>query len=131
MVVQSAERAGDVSALLFLDFEHQVADIPWHRVHPESVKASLQHVGLNPGLMEWCCPLADGDIRVLPEEEVYLLEGATVCLDPVEAAHVDDRRTHLAKLVNPGDIFARALPHIPVNQGELYFSSHFPNKFLL
>ena len=75
--------------------------------------------------------IADRNVRILTEKEIHLLESSAVGLYPVEAAHVDDCGTYLAKLVDPGNIFARTLPHIPVNQGELYFSSHFPKKFLL
>ena len=130
MVVQSAERTGDVGALLFLDLEHQVADVPRYRVHPEGIEASFQHMGLDARLMERSRPLADRDVRILTEKEIHLFESASIGFYAVEAAHVDDCGTYLAKLVDPGNIFARTLPHIPVNQGELYFSCHYPKIIL-
>ena len=124
VVVKSAERTGDVSALGFLDLEHEFPHICGNRIHPECVKSSFKHVCLDAGLVERSRPPAHGHIRILSEQEVHLLEGTSIGLDTVETSHVDNGRSHFFQLVNPRDIFARRLPHIPVNQGEFYFSCH-------
>ena len=74
--------------------------------------------------MEGVCPFADGHIRILSEKEVNLLEGSSVGLDTVKATHVNDRGGYFAKLVHSRDVFSITLPHVPVHQGELYFSCH-------
>ena len=130
VVVQAAERSGDVGALCLLDLEHQFADVEGNRVHPEGVQAALQHMGLDTGLMEGSGPGADGFVRVLAEEKVHLFEGSAVRLDPVEAAHVDDRRGDFDELVHPRDILSRALPHIPVHEGKLYFTFRHNSEIL-
>ena len=106
MVVQAAEGAGDVGALLFLDFEHQFPDIGRNRVHSEGVEASFQHVCLDAGLVERGGPAADGHVRVFAEKEVHLLERAAVGLDAVEAAHINDGRGDLHELVDAGHVLA-------------------------
>ena len=106
MVVEAAERAGDVGALLFLDFEHQFPDIGRNRVHSEGVEASFKHMRLDAGLVERGGPAADGHVRVFAEKEVHLLERAAVGLDAVEAAHINDGRCHLDKLVHAGNVLA-------------------------
>ena len=131
MVIETAERTGDVRALLLLHLEHQVPDIPRHGIHPQSVKSPFKHMGLDAGLMEGCRPLAYRHIGVLPKKKVNLLESASISLNPVETTHIDDRWSDLAKLIHPRDIFARALPHVPVHQGELYLFSHMNNSFKL
>ena len=68
VVVQAAEGAGDVGALLFLDLEHQFPDIRRYRVHSESVEASFKHMRLDAGLVERGCPAADGHVGVLAEK---------------------------------------------------------------
>ncbi len=124
MVVQTAERAGDVSTLSLLDLEHEFADIGRYRIHPQGVEATLKHVGLDAGLVERGRPLADRNIRVLPVEEVHLLESSAVGLHTVEASHIDDGRSHPDKLVHTGLVFARGLPHVPIYKGKLYLFSH-------
>ena len=106
MVVQAAERARNVRALGFLDLEHQFADICRNRVHTESVQASLEHMGLDAYLVERRSPLADRNVGILSIEEVHLLESAAVCLDAVEATHINDGRSHPYELVNSRLILA-------------------------
>ena len=130
VVIKTAERTGDVGALLFLDLEHQIPDISRDRIHPKGVQSPLKHVGLDPGFMERRRPLTDSHIGILSEKEIDLLKSASVGLNPVEATHIHDSRGYLTKLVDPGDVLARALPHVPVHQGELDFSCHMLMLFL-
>ena len=81
-------------------------------------------MGLDAGLVERSSPSADGHVRVLSEEEIHLFECSSIGLDPVEASHINDGRSHFFKLVNPRDIFSRRLPHIPVNQRKFDFFCH-------
>ena len=115
VVVETAEGPRDVGALLFLDLEHEFPDIGRDRVHPEGIETSLKHVGLDACLMERSCPSADGRVRVFSEEEVDLLEGSSIGLDPVETAHVDDCRGDFFQLVDTWDVLAGRLPHVAVN----------------
>ena len=115
VVVETAEGPRDVGALLFLDLEHEFPDIGRDRVHSEGIEASLKHVGLDACLMERGCPSADSRVRVFSEEEVDLLEGSSIGLDPVETAHVDDCRGDFFQLVDTWDVLAGRLPHVAVN----------------
>ena len=107
VVVEAAERAGDIGALLGLHLIHKGPDIPGYRIHAEGVEASLKHVRLDADLVEWCGPGSYGLVGILSEEEVHLFERSSVGLDPVEAAHLYNNRRNLHQLVNPGDIFSR------------------------
>ena len=122
VVVEAAERTGNVRALLLLYLEHEFAHIQGYGVHAEGVEAALQHVRLDARLVEGRRPGPHGLVGILSEQEVHLLEGAAVGFHPVEAAHVDNGRSHLHQLVHPGHILARALPHVPIHQGELDFT---------
>ena len=124
VVIEAAERAGDIGALLGLHPIHKGPDIPGYRIHAESVEASLKHVCLDADLVEWCGPGSYGLVGVLSEEEVHLLECSSVGLHSVEASHLYYHRRNLHQLVYPGDVFARGLPHIPVYKGEFYFTCH-------
>ena len=124
MVVEAAERAGDIGALFCLYLIHEAPDIPRNGIHTEGVETSFEHVCLYADFVERCGPGSYGLVGVLSEEEVHLLERSSVGLDPVETAHVDDDGSDLNKLVNPRDVFARRLPHIPVNKGEFDFTCH-------
>ena len=118
VVVEAAERAGDIGALfcLYLIHEapdiplfclyliHEAPDIPRDWIHTEGVKASFEHVCLYADFVEGCGPGSYGLVGVLSEEEVHLLERSSVGLDPVETAHVDDDGSDLNKLVNPRDV---------------------------
>ena len=79
---------------------------------------------LNAGLMEWCGPLTHSLVRILSEKEIHLFECTAVCLYTVKASHIDDCRSYLLELVDSRNIFSRRLPHVPVNKGEFYFTSH-------
>ena len=106
VVVESAEGTGYVGALGLLHLEHQFAHIRRHWVHAEGVEAALEHVGLDPCLVEGGRPLANGDVRILAVKEIYLFESASVGLHAVEASHIYDSRGNPHELVNSGLIFA-------------------------
>ena len=122
VVIEPAEGAGDIRPLFMFHLEHELPDIGWYRIHSQGVESPLKHMGLNSCLMERGGPAADGDIRILTEKEVYLLESASVRLDAVETAHVYNGGGHLFQLIHPRNVFSGRLPHIPVNQGEFYFT---------
>ena len=124
MVVQAAEGTGDVGTLGLLDLEHQFAHICGNRIHTQGIEPAFQHMCLDPGLMEGCSPLADGDVRVFAVEEIDLLEGAAVGLHAVETSHIYNCRSDPHELVHPGLVFSGRLPHIPVDQGKLDFVFH-------
>ena len=107
VVIEAAERAGDIGALFGLHLIHKGPDISWYGIHAEGVEASLKHVRLDADLVERCGPGSYGLVGILSEEEVHLLERSSVGLDPVEAAHLYNNRRNLHQLVNPGDIFSR------------------------
>ena len=94
-VVQSAERAHDVHTLCLLHLGHQLAHVLGHAIHAKAVQRTLQHVGLDAGLVELFGPGTDGFVGVLTIHEVHLLKGTSVGLDAVEATHFHDSRCHL------------------------------------
>ncbi len=123
-VVKAAEDTGDVRSLGFLDLIEQLAQVLGARGHTKAVERTVEHVGLDTGLMEGLGPLTHSVVRVLSVEEVYLLEAAAVGFDAVEASHFDDRRSDLHQLVYAWLVLTRTLPHIPEDQAEFYFSFH-------
>ena len=124
VVVETAERTGNVRTLSFLHLIHELADICRNRIHTEGIESSFEHMGLDAGLMEWGSPFTDRLVRILAKEKVHLFESASIGLDTVKAAHVNDCRSDFLQLSDSRDIFARRLPHVPVYKGKLYFSSH-------
>ena len=124
VVVQSAERTGDVGSLRFLDLIHEFTHISRNRIHTESIETTLKHMCLDTCRMERCGPFAHCPVGILAEQKVHLLECATIGFDTVEASHIDDCRSDFLQLSDSRYIFPRRLPHVPVYQGELYFTSH-------
>ena len=59
VVVEAAEGAGDVGALLLLHLEHEFADVCGDGVHADGVEATLEHMCLDAYLVEGGGPLAD------------------------------------------------------------------------
>jgi hypothetical protein len=74
---------------------------------------------------------ADGLVRILTIEELYLFEGAAVGFNAVEAPHVDDYWSYLLQLVNTGGILAGRLPHVSVNEREFDFTSHIVGIYVM
>ena len=129
VVVEAAERPCYVGTLGFLHLEHEFAHVGRNRIHAQGVESSFEHVGLDADLVEGGGPLAHGDVGVLSVEEVHLFERSAIGLDAVKTAHVDDGGCDSDELVNPRLIFARGLPHVPVDKGEFYFFCHSQLKF--
>ena len=129
VVVEAAEGTGDVGALGLLHLEHQFAHIRRHGVHAEGVETALEHVGLDSRLVEGGRPLAHGDVGILAVKKIYLFECAAVGFNAVEASHIYDCGGYPDELVDSGLVFARRLPHIPVDQGELDFFCHSEHKY--
>ena len=129
-IVEAVEDTGDVDALGVLDLVHEFTDVHRARVHAEGVETTVEHVGLDTGLVERFREGADGLVRVLPVQELDLLEGAAVGFHTVEAPHVDDYRSYLLQLVNAGGVLARRLPHVSINEGEFDFTSHIEAKYV-
>ena len=113
-----------------LDLVHEFTDVHRARVHAEGVETTVEHVGLDTGLVERFREGADGLVRVLPVQELDLLEGAAVGFHTVEAPHVDDYRSYLLQLVDAGGVLARRLPHVSINEGEFDFTSHIEAKYV-
>ena len=106
VVIQTAERTRYVSTLCMFNLIHKLTHISRNRVHAESVKASLEHMSLDAGLMEWSRPFAYSLVWILSEEKVHLLECTSIGLDTVEAAHIDDGRSHFLQLCDSRNIFS-------------------------
>ena len=123
-VVQTAENAGDVDALGVLHLILQAADVGRDGEHAQRVQAAVEHVGLDADLVERFGKRADGLVRILTVEKVYLLKGAAVRLNTREAAHLDDDRRNTFQLVLAGLEFSRRLEHVAIDQTELDFSLH-------
>ena len=115
-VVQSAERAGDVSALRLLYFIEELAHVGRHGTHAEAVQRT--------GFMERFRPGTHGLIRVFSKKQIHLFEAAAVGFHTGKAAHLHNGGSHLHQLVNAGNILTGALPHVPEDQAELNFSFH-------
>ena len=109
-------------ALFLFHLEHEFPHIQRYRIHPQGIQTPFKHVRLDSGLVERCSPCTDSLVGILSEEQIHLFECSSVCFDTVEAPHVNDCRGYFYKLVNPGNVFSRTLPHIPVHQGKLYFT---------
>ena len=129
VVVEAAERTGDVHALGLLYLVHEFAHVCRNGVHAKGVERTLEHVGLDAGLVEGGRPRPDGAVRVLAVEKVNLFESAAVGLDAVEASHIYDSGSHPDQLVHPGLVFSGRLPHVPVNEGEFDFACHYIRIF--
>ena len=116
VVVEATEGTGDVCALGLLDLEHQFPHVGGDGVHTEGVQAPFKHMCLDTGLVEGGGPYAHRLVGVLSIEQVHLLEGAAIGLYPVEASHVDYCGGNADKLVCAWLVFARRLPHIPIDE---------------
>ena len=123
-VVQSAERAGDVSALRLLYLIEELAHVGRYGAHAEAVQRTVQHVCLYAGFMERFRPGTHGLIRVFSKKQIHLFEAAAVGFHAGKAAHLHNGGSHLHQLVNAGNILTGALPHVPEDQAELNFSFH-------
>ena len=106
VVIEAAEAARYVRALLLLHLEHKFPYIQRHGVHPERIQAALQHMGLNPSLVERRSPCTHSLVWVLSKEEVHLLKRAAVCFHTVKAAHINDCRSHLHQLIHTRNILS-------------------------
>lgn len=115
---------GDVDALGVLHLILQAADVGRDGEHAQRVQAAVEHVGLDADLVERFGKRADGLVRILTVEKVYLLKGAAVRLNTREAAHLDDDRRNTFQLVLAGLEFSRRLEHVAIDQTELDFSLH-------
>ena len=124
MVVKSAERTCNVCSLFCLNLVHKEANILRHRIHTKGVKTTLQHMCLNTCLVERSCPLSYSLVRILSKEQIHLLKCATVCLHTVKAAHIYDDWRYLLQLVHSRNIFARRLPHIPIEERKFNLFCH-------
>ena len=72
------------------NFIEQLTYVYWYRTHADAVQTTVEHVGLDAGLVERLGPLTDCFVRIFAIKEVYLFETATVCLNTVETTHFDD-----------------------------------------
>ena len=90
VVVQSAERTGDVHTLGFLYLEHESSNIGGHGIHTQGVQCAFQHLCLDASFVEGLCPFANRRVRVFAVQQVYLFGSTAVGLYTAEAAHVDD-----------------------------------------
>ena len=123
-VVESAEDTGYVHALCVLHLIHKLPHVIGYGVHAQCVQAAIEHVRLNPCLIEGLAESAYGIVRVLSREQVDLLEGTTVGLHTGEAAHVYDDRRDALQLVFARLELTRRLPHVTIYETELYFLFH-------
>ncbi len=123
-IVQTIENTGDVCSLLSLYLIHKGTNIVRHRVHTKSVQTTIEHVGLDAYLIEWLTESANSIVRILTCQEVHLLKGATICLYTAKASHLNDNWSNLSQLVFAWLELTRALPHVSVNETELYLLFH-------
>ena len=123
-VVQTAENTGDVCALGFLHLVEQLAEILGAGTHAQTVQCTVQHVGLNAGLVEGLGPFANALVGVFAIEQVHLFKTAAVGFNAVKASHSDDGGSHFYQLVYTGLVLARTLPHVAEYETEFYFSFH-------
>ena len=123
-VVQSTENTSDVSALSLLHLIKKLTQVLWTRTHAECVECSVKHVSLNTCLMERLGKCTHSLIRILSIEEIHLFKTTAVRFHAVEAAHLDNCRSHLHQLIYTRLVLASTLPHIAEDQTKLYFFCH-------
>ena len=120
-IVQTAEDTGNVSSLSLLHLVEEFAEILGAWAHAQAVQCTVQHVCLYACLAERLCPFAHALVGILAIEQVHLFKTTAVCLHTVKAAHTDDGRGYLQKLVYTRLVLACTLPHIAEDQTKLYF----------
>jgi hypothetical protein len=81
-------------------------------------------MGLDARFVEGGRPLTYGAVGVFTEKKIDLLKSTAIRLYTVKTPHFNDNGSDLIQLINPGNIFARRLPHISVQQREFDFTSH-------
>ncbi len=123
-VVQTTEDTSDVCTLSLLHLIKKLTQVLWTWTHAECVECTVEHVGLNTCLMERLGKCTHCLIWILSIKEIHLFKTTAVCFNAVEAAHLDNCRSHLHKLVNTWLILASTLPHITEDQTEFYFFCH-------
>ncbi len=89
VVVEAAERSGNVNPLSLLHLIHQATHIGRNGKHTDTVQGTLEHVGLNAGIVKGFGPLTYGGVGVFSIEEVHLFEGTSVGLDTGKTSHID------------------------------------------
>jgi oxaloacetate decarboxylase gamma subunit len=119
-----AEQAAVTNQSTGVDLKHKLAHIGRYRGHPDTIEGTLKHVGLDTGFLERLGPGPNGLVGVLTKQKIDLLEAAAIGLDTCKASHLNDVGSYFLKLIQTGYILTRRLPHIPVQQGEFYFSTH-------
>ncbi len=123
-IVQAIEDTRDIRALCMLDTIHHLTHIVRHRIHAESIQATVQHVSLDTSLVERGCESTNGLVRILACKELHLLKGTAIGLNAREATHLDKHRSYLGKLVGTRLKLTAALPHVTIDKTELNLFLH-------
>ena len=123
-VVETVEDAGDVGSLCVLHLVHKGADVIGHGVHSQGIETAVEHVGLDANLVERLAECPHGIVGVLAGKQVHLLEGSTVGLYAGKTSHVYYYGSDALQLVLAWLELTRALPHVSVDETELYFLFH-------
>ena len=124
-IVQAAEDAGNVGALLLLHLVHELPHIVGHRIHAQGIQAAVQHVRLDAYLIEGFAEGTDGLVGVLACQQVHLLECTAISLHTVKASHLDDYGGYAGQLIFARLELAAALPHVSIHEAETNFLFHY------
>jgi len=123
-VVQTAEDTGDVHTLGLLHLIHQRTNIVGHRIHAQSVQATVQHMRLDAHLVEGLTEGAHGQVGILASHQVHLLKGATIGFHTGKTTHIDNHGGDTLQLVLTGLKLTTRLPHVTIDKTKLDFLLH-------
>ena len=106
-IVQSTENTGNIHALCFFHFIHQLPYVGRNRIHSQSIETSIQHVCLNARLIEEFCESTHRLIGVFTIKQVHLFRSTTISFHTSKTPHINNGGCYLCQLVFAWDIFAR------------------------
>ena len=110
---------------------HHRTNIVRNRIHTQSIQATIKHVSLNTCLMQNLGVSTNSLIRVLTSQQINLFEGSTIGFYTRKTTHLNKERGYTYQLILTWLELTRALPHVSVNETELYFLSHILYYFYL
>ena len=110
--------------MLGLDLVHEGTNVIGYGIHAQRIESAVEHVGLDAYLVERLAEGTHSIVGVFACQEVYLLKGTTVGLYTREATHFNDDGSDALQLVLARLELSRRLPHVTINETELYFLFH-------
>ena len=123
-IVQAAEDTGYIHTLCMLHLVHQLAHVVGHRIHPERIQSTVEHVGLDASFVKRLAEGSNSIVGILTGEQVNLFKCTAIGFYSRKTAHLNNNRRNALQLVLAGLKFSRGLPHISINETKLNFLFH-------